>query len=141
LLGMPRVEYPYGMTTSPAHGIGRIPQWTMGDRIRKARRESPRHITQQRLADEITRAGYPIVKQAVGNWEAGKNDVEEQWKVLVAGVVATLTGFPAKWLLGAATLPDPGVYSNSGCSKNPFRVERIRRIAPNAAPRWAERAA
>jgi transcriptional regulator with XRE-family HTH domain len=75
------------------------PQFDMGDRIRKARRHRGQRITQGQLAAAITQAGWKVTSQAVGNWESGANDVNEDKRELVAIAVALRCGVSREWLL------------------------------------------
>ncbi len=86
------------MSINAVHGI--VPAWTMGDRIRKARREAG--ISQAELLGALALAGVDVTKQALGNWESGANDVSRKLRDTVATVVALRTGVNRAWLLGEA---------------------------------------
>lgn len=85
-----------------------MPTFTMGDRIRKARRHQRPTVTQDALSEALSAAGLEISSQGIGNWESGANGVSEEHRALVARVVADLTGVSEEWLLeGVGYEPAP----------------------------------
>lgn len=79
---------------------GAIPEWTIGDRMTKARQHAG--LTQEQMAKAIsTQLGQSISKQRISNWETGSNqprrfiDVVEAW--------SDVTGVDQAWLLGFRT--------------------------------------
>jgi transcriptional regulator with XRE-family HTH domain len=68
-----------------------VPQWTIGDRIRKARREAD--LSQQELADAI---GVGVNR--LGNWEANVNKPDDV--VAIAKAIARATAVRADWIAG-----------------------------------------
>lgn len=91
------------MSLDVAHGF--VPEWTMGDRIRKARRESG--VSQRDLHAALVLAGIDVTPQALGNWESGANDVSEKLRSQVAAVVALKTRVNRNWLLTGSTRRGP----------------------------------
>lgn len=86
--------------SSTSTAVPLIPQWTVADRIRKARRTAG--LSQQDLAEAL---GVQVSR--LSNWEAGANrprDLEA-----VARGVSEATGVPAMWILGFE--PDPAVQN------------------------------
>jgi len=71
--------------------MGTGPAWSIGDRIRKARREA--NLSQQQLADAIG-----VGDRALSSWEAGRTKPEDS--AAVAHAVAAVTGVNAGWILG-----------------------------------------
>lgn len=88
-----------------AHGV---PQWTLGDRLRKARR----HVgaTQAAFAEQLGESA-----KTYSNWEADRHPPASV--VVVAQRVEQVTGVPAAWLLGLGGDPSPdrpGPFSPTG---------------------------
>lgn len=81
------------MTTQPSW---HIPEWTMGDRLRKAREDAG--LSQAELAEQIG-----ISRNTVGNAELGDrtplNVTMRAW--------AAVTGVPLEWLETGRTTPVP----------------------------------
>ncbi len=73
------------MTTAQIHGS--IPNWHMGDRLRKAREQVG--LDQQQLADTIG-----VSRRTVGNAESGKHAVRK----IVLNAWSLATGVPLVWL-------------------------------------------
>jgi transcriptional regulator with XRE-family HTH domain len=84
------------MSTQPAHGV---PQWTMGDRLRKAREEAG--LSQVELAIQIG-----VARNTIGNHELGVGARGPQRVVLNAWAAAT--GVPVEWLETGRAPSDPG---------------------------------
>jgi len=94
------------MTDDEAAAAVGVPEWTIGDRIRKARRVAD--MSQQELADAI---GVAVAR--LGNWEAGYNKPGDV--VAVARAISRVTGVRADWIAGL--YPDvPALRSASGGS-------------------------
>ena len=73
------------MTTSLS--VGRIPEWTVADRLRKAREDAG--LEQQELAAMIG-----VARNTVGNAEKGKTAVRK----IVLNQWSLATGVPVQWL-------------------------------------------
>lgn len=74
-----------------------IPEWTFGDRVRKARRENG--WAQTDLADSLSeRLGYVISAKTVGAWETDQHKPADV--VDIAQGLEAITGIPATWFLG-----------------------------------------
>ena len=73
-----------------------IPEWSLGDRLRKVRRETG--MTQREFATLI---GFPEARYAA--WEADRATPSNL--VAIAKTVQLATGVPAGWLLDVT--PDP----------------------------------
>lgn len=74
--------------TTATHG--HVPEWTLGDRIRKARRHAG--IRQHELADRLA-----VTDKTVAAWEAGYTQPAQL--VDTAKRIAEITGVPWLWLL------------------------------------------
>lgn len=75
------------MTRSSIPGHGRIPAWSLTDRLRKAREDTG--LSQQDFADELG-----ISRNSVGNYEAGRTSPRR----LVLQAWALATGVDLHWL-------------------------------------------
>lgn len=73
-----------------------IPEWTFGDRVRKARRSAG--LSQQELADALA-----VKLSRLASWESGKANPRQLQDI--ARRVEDVTGVPALWLLGFT--PEP----------------------------------
>lgn len=71
-----------------------VPQWTLGDRLRKAREWAD--LSQDALADELG-----MSRRSIGNYEHGER--EPRRSTLMA--VSMRCGVPLWWLLGEAEPP------------------------------------
>lgn len=71
-----------------------VPEWTLGDRLRKARRRAG-------LKQEEMAVALGVTANCYGNWEADNNGPRDL--VGVARRVEELTGTPADWTLGLRT--------------------------------------
>jgi transcriptional regulator with XRE-family HTH domain len=94
----------------------RVPVWTTGERMAKARRDAG--LSQAEMAALLTTPDRPVSKQTVSNWEKGVNQPRQFQQVLDQW--AEVTHVSVLWLLGfedAATLPTD---TRSGSS-----VERV----------------
>lgn len=117
------------MTASMATGV-EVPEFGMGDRIRKARRWRGHRFTQAEIAAAIRAAGWDISEQAVGHWESGKNDVQADKRELVAIAVALKTGIPRDWILTGQHIPN----GDRPRIKTGYRNRRIHR--DRITPDW-----
>lgn len=91
------MRYLVRMTQDAAPDPGRVPPWTIGDRLRKARETNG--MTQQQWADTIG-----ISRGSVANYEAEKQDVKRP--VLLAWAMAS--GVSLAWLRdGTEPTPNP----------------------------------
>lgn len=86
------------MSTQPQHY--RVPAWTVGDRLRKAREESG--LSQQELADAIG-----VSRNTISNHEVGVGKREPQTLLLRAWAAAT--GVSVEWIRTGHAPPPPGV--------------------------------
>ena len=84
------------MTTTPAYA--NIPEWTLGDRIRKIRVQEG--YTQDEFAAHIG-AKSSSLKQ----WETDRSRPRDL--VAIANRIQMLTGVPATWVLDIENPPDP----------------------------------
>ena len=82
------------MTTQPVLSHGAIPEWTLADRLRKAR--SVAGLTQEEFAERLG-----AKSAAYSHWEAGRNTPRNL--VAIAQRIEMLTGIPAAWTLGLLT--------------------------------------
>lgn len=93
LLGISTVRVMTVATTQPR----RPPEWTLGERIRKVRRELS--MTQEKFASLIG-----VGDRALASWEIDKRKPEDLIKI--ARTIEKKTGYPASWiLLGESTAP------------------------------------
>ena len=90
---LPRFTYDLGMTVQP---IQTVPEWTLGDRLRKARRLTG--MTQTAFAAAIGQDS-----KAYSQWEADNN--RPRHLVEVCQRVEEVTGVSAAWLLGLPVAP------------------------------------
>ena len=72
--------------------ISEVPEWTFGDRLRKAREH--RKMEQSEMADALG-----VSRAVVSKWERGSQprnlfEVVQRW--------SEVTGVPAQWLLGVS---------------------------------------
>ena len=72
--------------------------WTLGDRIRKARRVAG--MSHAQLAAALTERGFPSTAGRVGAWETGKQPRQIE---RILAEVSEITGAPLDWLLGLRT--------------------------------------
>jgi transcriptional regulator with XRE-family HTH domain len=83
--------------TQAPNGVGRVPEWTVGDRLRKARTTA--NVTTEEMAEYIGRT-----VRTISNYETGY--VHHVPKLVVLAYAARC-GVPADWLLyGSATQPN-----------------------------------
>jgi len=81
-----------------------------------------------------------VKRTTVSNYEVGKTPPKRP--ILLSWALACQVDLD--WLrtgVPAGNSPDRRIDFNSDCRKSAAQLERIRRIAPNAPTRWAERAA
>lgn len=91
---------------------GMVPEWTVGDRLMKARQHAG--LTQEQMATAISNEmGSTVSKQRISNWETDTNqprrfiDVVDAW--------SRITGVDQAWILGFRTgslSPLVGLTSN-----------------------------
>lgn len=84
------------MSTQPA---GTVPQWTPGDRLRKAREQAG--YSQQELAENMG-----VARNTIGNYEL---DASERPRKIVLRAWALATGVDLRWLetgIGSPHNPD-----------------------------------
>jgi len=90
------------MSTQPHHY--RVPAWTVGDRLRKAREESG--LSQQELADAIG-----VSRNTISNHEVGVGKREPQ--TLLVRAWAAATGVSVEWIRTGHAPSPPGTPSRS----------------------------
>jgi transcriptional regulator with XRE-family HTH domain len=78
-----------------------IPEWTLGDRFRKARRHAG--LTQQQISDQLRVDGKTVKVERYSNWEADINKPRGGALTDVCLQLEAITGFPADWLAGFRT--------------------------------------
>lgn len=83
---------------------GHIPQWTIGDRLRKAREDSG--LSQLELALAIG-----VSRNSVSNYEVG---VVPNPRDIVINAWSRATGVPTSWLKGRTDGPDGGAVQPAG---------------------------
>lgn len=71
-----------------------LPTWSLGDRLRKIRRD--RHLKQEEIARELG-----ITPVAWAAWEAGRNRPKDV--IGLAAAIERRYGVPAAWTLGVLT--------------------------------------
>jgi transcriptional regulator with XRE-family HTH domain len=91
-----RLPYLGHMTDTATSPPGGVPEWTLGDRLRKARVH--RGLEQEQLAELIG-----LKRSTIGNYERG--DTPPKRPVLLAWSVAT--GVPLKWIETGKPPPGP----------------------------------
>ena len=99
--------------------VGAVPEWTRGDRMRKALEHAGVGVTG--MADYMG-----VTRQAVGNWIAGRVKPSKQTMRLWA----MRTGVPLVWLeTGAAPVVGPGPegYTARDLNPEPADLESARR--------------
>lgn len=82
------------MALAEATTLTEVPEWTFGERLRKARRHVG--LNQQAMADAL---GVKV--QRYSNWEADANLPRQLFEVCTQ--VERISGFPADWLAGFRT--------------------------------------
>lgn len=75
------------------------PTWTLGDRIRKARRWA--RLTTKELAAELTKRGYPSSAARVGAWENLNRHPRGFYETLK--VIAEVCNVPYDWLVSGGS--------------------------------------
>lgn len=79
------------LTSTHADRAPRIPEWTLGERLAKARKDAG-------LEQEHMARIFKVSTSAISNWE---NDISQPRKMLaVIATWAAETGVPQGWLLG-----------------------------------------
>lgn len=108
---------------------GLTPQWTLGDRLRKAREIAG--LNQTQLADELE-----IARNSVGRYESG--DYDPPRTVIIAW--ALRTGVDFEWLLGDHQGRKRGGYTDvaSQRHKRPHYQHQLDRSDDSAPPTTAE---
>ena len=71
-----------------------IPDWSFGDRLRKARRDIA-DLSQQEMADRLD-----VTQRALASWESGRTAPRDMQ--FIADKVEALTGVSAAWIAGVA---------------------------------------
>lgn len=99
----------------------RVPEWTLGERLRKSRGDA--ELEQQELADRIGAS-----RQSISNWETGKN----RPRLYVMRSWALATGVPLWWLKGESA---PPVHGPTGYPIRPVTslLDRLRSRSDGAS--------
>lgn len=79
------------MSTQPSHNPAGIPQWTIGDRLRKIR--TTQHLKQSEFAAQLE-----VNEPTYSQWES--NRATPRNVVALSQRIELLTGIPAAWTLG-----------------------------------------
>jgi transcriptional regulator with XRE-family HTH domain len=90
----------------------RVPVWTTGERMAKARRDAG--LSQAEMADLLTTPERPVSKQTVSNWEKGVNQPRQFQQVLEQW--AKTTNVSVLWLLGFEDAASLSTDTRSGSS-------------------------
>ena len=105
----PRAHAPkVGRMSTQTHGV-KVPEWTMGDRLRKAREELG--LSQKDMA-----ATLGVARNTIGNYELGATEPS----AATLRAWARACQVPAEWLAWGYTPGDqkpPGYRSTSGTSR------------------------
>ena len=99
-----------------------VPQWTLGDRLAKARRDQD--ITQEEMALRLSeKLGRTVSKQTVSNWESDTNRPRDLLEVIEAWSV--ITRCHRGWLLGVTAT---GYRSTSGRDASEYKRDHLSSI-------------
>lgn len=89
------------MSEMAEHGPGGlIPEWTLGDRLRKVRRIGG--LGQAEFAAELG-----TNQKTYASWETDKSAPRHAHLITIAKRIELITGIPASWVLGVESTP-PG---------------------------------
>lgn len=94
----------------------KIPEWTLGDRLRKARESAG--LDQQVLADE-----FGVVVSSISAYEKGRQPGRKLDFVRLVNGYAELTGYDAAWIAGFRTGKKP-TEANGLATVTQLRVPR-----------------
>lgn len=128
------------MSTTPAHnpGAGHIPNWTFGDKIRKAR-------TQAGMEQRQFAAAINIKPGSLAAYETGRATPRFKDAPVIAKSIQLLTGIPYEWFLieDEPNLPHPSNsrhrdYSFGGSSPKTLPDEHTAKVAHMADHRAAK---
>jgi transcriptional regulator with XRE-family HTH domain len=96
------------MTARSTHrDSNRVPVFSLGERIRKAREDAG--MSQQQFADELG-----VDRKTVGNWEADRNQPRYRDLMLVSSVADV----SLEWLAGDLFRPISPVLAGTGAADN-----------------------
>ncbi|HXR41759.1 MAG TPA: helix-turn-helix transcriptional regulator [Acidothermaceae bacterium] len=110
------------MTELPRAEGGVIPEWTMGDRLRKAREHAG--LQQQELADEVG-----ISRNSISSYELDHTKPQRPTLLLWA----LRCGVPLEWIVtGRVTVSDPDGPLTGRLEVRVLSQELARRLAPRA---------
>lgn len=121
-----------------------IPQWTVGDRLRKIRREYLGKMTQHQIAVLLEMRS----PEQYSAWESGRTNPPHRELQSVARRIELLTGVPAAWVLGveaplvsAADTPISGVdkAADKGLYRRDYRQSPRVSAQVRAMTRWGTR--
>jgi transcriptional regulator with XRE-family HTH domain len=103
--------------------IGRVPDWTVGDRLRKSRRAAA--ISVETMAENLG-----VTRQTIGNYEADRSPVGRSTVIAWAFVC----GVPVEWLATGCppwdSNPEPADYGQGGQIVPLRRTPRVERPLP-----------
>lgn len=95
--------------------VGRIPQWTFAERLRKVRRDAG--MNQTEFAEQLG-----VKRESLTAWETGRNEPRSITEVVER--LERLTGVPRQWFLGwLDPEPQPRQVGEEGLEPPTFRVE------------------
>ena len=96
------------MTARSTHrDSNRVPVFSLGERIRKAREDAG--MSQQQFADELG-----VDRKTVGNWEADRNQPRYRDLMLISSVADV----SLEWLAGDLFRPSSPVHAGAGATDN-----------------------
>lgn len=96
------------MSTQAAHEEMNIPQWTLGDRLRKIR-------TSAGMSQEEFAAQLQVTASAYSHWESDRTTPRNV--VTIAQRLEMMTGVPAAWILGISDGVSSGPEGPGGSKK------------------------
>jgi len=102
------------MTIQPVREDERVPDWTMGDRLRKIRRSAK--MTQATFA-----AALGVSEDTYAAWESDRNKVTDV--VAMAKRIKVLTGTPIWWTLDTQEGPHPAGPNGGECAVRDLNPE------------------
>jgi len=93
------------VTTNSDHSGVWMPQWSLGDRLRRIRRDL--NLSQDEMAKRIG-----VQKGRYSAWESDRNRPDDL--VVTAKRIQVLSGVPAAWVLGVEDPQGPGGPDGDG---------------------------
>jgi transcriptional regulator with XRE-family HTH domain len=110
--------------TAAMHTTGRVPDWTIGDRLRKARRAAS--IGSASMAETLG-----VTRQTVAAYESDRSPINRRTMIAWSFVC----GVPLEWLSDGLcppgdSNPEPADYGNGGQIVPMRRTQRMERPLP-----------